>query len=233
MRSKALYVVPLLIFSLLISATPVVEPLFMLDGVEVEPERIMQLPQEDIDHITVLKDGAATSIYGERGKDGVVEIGTKDAAKEAASEATQDNIEDDIVWELCEEMPEYDGDMNDIQKYISQHINYPEEVTDYGLQGALLISFIVEKDGSISNIRSQFAVDTKEEVIATITAAQKNRPKVAQDEEIERIMQIWKSSAEKLVSDLVRDVPGRWKPGRQNGHVVRARVTYPLRYRLQ
>ena len=233
MRSKALYVVPLLIFSLLISATPVVEPLFMLDGVEVESERIMQLPQEDIDHITVLKDGAATSIYGERGKDGVVEIGTKDAAKEAASEATQDNIVDDKVWELCEEMPEYDGDMNDIQKYISQHINYPEEVTDYGLQGALLISFIVEKDGSISNIRSQFAENTKEEVIATITAAQKNRPKVAQDEEIERIMQIWKSSAEKLVSDLVRDVPGRWKPGRQNGHVVRARVTYPLHYRLQ
>ena len=97
----------------------------------------------------------------------------------------------------------------------------------------LVVSFVVEKDGSISDIRSQFAENTKEEVIATITAAQKNRPKVAQDEEIERIMQIWKSSAEKLVSDLVRDVPGRWKPGRQNGHVVRARVTYPLRYRLQ
>jgi TonB-dependent SusC/RagA subfamily outer membrane receptor len=230
MRSKALYIVPLLIFSLLISATPVVEPLFMLDGVEVEAEHVKQLPQEDIDHITVLKDGAATSIYGERGKDGVVEIGTKEAAKEEAAETAQNN---EIVYEICEEMPEYDGDMSDIQKYISQHINYPEEVTDYNLQGALLISFIVEKDGSISDIRSQFAVDTKEEVVATITATLKNKPKVAQDEEIERIMQIWKSSAEKLVSDLVRDVPGRWKPGRQNGHVVRARVTYPLRYKLQ
>lgn len=229
MRSKALYVVPLLIFSLLISATPVVEPLFMLDGVEVEPERIMQLPQEDIDHITVLKDGVATRIYGERAKDGVVEIGTKDAAKEEAAEETaQDNIVDDKVWDICEEMPEFVGGDAALKEYISRHLTYPSKVSDYGLQGCMRVSFIVEMDGSISNVTAVLSNETGSEVDAVITGFHRDDEIQLNGEIAAQLLHEWAASAEQFF----RDMP-RWKPGRQNGHVVRARVTYPLRYRLQ
>ena len=203
MRSKVLYVVPLLIFSLLISATPVVEPLFMLDGVEVEAERVKQLPQEDIDHITVLKDGVSTRIYGERGKDGVVEIGTKDAAKEeAAEEATQDNM--------------------------SRHLTYPSKVSDYGVQGCMRVSFIVEMDGSISNVTAVLSNETGSEVDAVITGFHRDDEIQLNGEIAAQLLHEWAASAEQFF----RDMP-RWKPGRQNGHVVRARVTFPLHYRLQ
>ena len=49
-------------------------PLFILDGFEVSLERVMDLNNDDIENITVLKDASATSLYGARGANGVVVI---------------------------------------------------------------------------------------------------------------------------------------------------------------
>lgn len=51
------------------------EPLYVIDGVAVE--NINNLNPELINNINVLKDGAATATYGEKGKNGVIEITTK------------------------------------------------------------------------------------------------------------------------------------------------------------
>ncbi len=51
------------------------EPLYVVDGVAVET--IKSLNPKSIESINVLKDGAATVIYGEKGKNGVIEITTK------------------------------------------------------------------------------------------------------------------------------------------------------------
>ena len=69
------------------------EPLFVVDGVIMQGvehldvngsdpiEDLMQkefgIKQSDIESVTVLKDGAATAIYGEKGKNGVIEIKTR------------------------------------------------------------------------------------------------------------------------------------------------------------
>ena len=70
------------------------EPLLVVDGVIMqgvehldvnEPTSIMDvlmlkefgIKQSDIESVTVLKDGAATAIYGEKGKNGVIEIKTR------------------------------------------------------------------------------------------------------------------------------------------------------------
>lgn len=47
-------------------------PLFILDGFEISLERMMDLNQEEIESITILKDASATAIYGARGANGVV-----------------------------------------------------------------------------------------------------------------------------------------------------------------
>ena len=49
-------------------------PLFILDGFEVDLEQVMDLNNEDIESITVLKDASATALYGARGANGVVVI---------------------------------------------------------------------------------------------------------------------------------------------------------------
>ena len=49
-------------------------PLFILDGFEITLERMMDLDEEDIASVTILKDAASTAIYGSRGSNGVVVI---------------------------------------------------------------------------------------------------------------------------------------------------------------
>jgi TonB-dependent starch-binding outer membrane protein SusC len=54
-----------------------VEPLFVIDGIPVDEDGFRSLNQNDIATITILKDAGATSIYGNRGSNGVIVITTK------------------------------------------------------------------------------------------------------------------------------------------------------------
>ena len=52
-------------------------PLFIMDGFEITLERMMDLDDNQIETITLLKDASATAMYGTRGANGVVVITTK------------------------------------------------------------------------------------------------------------------------------------------------------------
>ena len=52
-------------------------PLFILDGTEVSLEYIFNMPTEDIENITILKDASATSFYGSKAVNGVIVITTR------------------------------------------------------------------------------------------------------------------------------------------------------------
>ena len=60
-------------------------PLFVLDGFVVPMSRILDLDPERVENITVLKDAAATSVYGSRAANGVVVVETKVAPDGALS----------------------------------------------------------------------------------------------------------------------------------------------------
>ncbi len=52
-------------------------PLFILDGTEVDVSYVFDMPSEDIESISVLKDAAATSFYGSKAANGVIVITTR------------------------------------------------------------------------------------------------------------------------------------------------------------
>ena len=54
-----------------------IEPLFIIDGVPVDQDNFRSLNTNDIKSVSVLKDAAATSIYGNRGAGGVILVTTK------------------------------------------------------------------------------------------------------------------------------------------------------------
>ena len=60
-------------------------PLFVLDGFIVSMSRILQLDPQRIENVTILKDAAATAIYGSRASNGVIVIETKVAPDGALS----------------------------------------------------------------------------------------------------------------------------------------------------
>lgn len=56
------------------------------------------------------------------------------------------------VYMVVEQQPEYPGGMNELMKYLRSNIKYPAESFEKGSQGRSYIQFIVEKDGSVSNV---------------------------------------------------------------------------------
>ena len=57
-----------------------VEPLYVIDGVPMGSDNFRSINPNDIDNITVLKDAGATSIYGNRGANGVIVVTTKNGS---------------------------------------------------------------------------------------------------------------------------------------------------------
>ena len=54
---------------------------------------------------------------------------------------------------VTEKMPSFrSGEIKDFRNWIQMHIQYPAEAMKNNIQGRVIVSFIVEKDGSVSNI---------------------------------------------------------------------------------
>ena len=60
--------------------------------------------------------------------------------------------DDDIPMLVPEIMPEFPGGLPALYTYLRQNVNYPTYAKEIGIQGTVYLSFVVEKDGSISNV---------------------------------------------------------------------------------
>lgn len=63
-------------------------------------------------------------------------------------------IAEETPFIVVEKMPEFPGGMNGLQEFLAKHTEYPEEAKETGIQGTVYLYFVVEKDGSISNIKT-------------------------------------------------------------------------------
>lgn len=65
---------------------------------------------------------------------------------------------DDKIYSTCEIMPEYPGGQSALFQYLARTIKYPEESQQKGEQGKVTVSFIVNKDGSLSDYKIESGV---------------------------------------------------------------------------
>lgn len=61
------------------------------------------------------------------------------------------SIETGKVYDVVEHMPQFPGGPSAMFKFLADNIHYPEEAEKKGAQGRVIIAFIVECDGSVSN----------------------------------------------------------------------------------
>ena len=54
------------------------------------------------------------------------------------------------VYDVVEEMPSFPGGQEALMSYLSNNIEYPIEAQEKGVEGRVLVNFIIEEDGSIS-----------------------------------------------------------------------------------
>ena len=60
-------------------------------------------------------------------------------------------VSQDSIYRVAEVMPQYPGGPNEMMKYIQENIKYPQSAKDNKIEGRVFVSFVVEKDGSITN----------------------------------------------------------------------------------
>ena len=57
------------------------------------------------------------------------------------------------VFDVVEEMPSFPGGQGALMSYLASNIKYPVVAQENGVQGRVIVSFVVERDGSISDVR--------------------------------------------------------------------------------
>ena len=109
----------------------------------------------------------------------------------------QDVFEDDVVEEIddevavvedeaetappvyfTEEMPEYPGGMEALNSFLSKEIQYPEVARNNGITGTVLVEFVVERDGRMSNAKVKVPLypDCDKEAVRGIMAMPRWKP---------------------------------------------------------
>ena len=71
----------------------------------------------------------------------------------------KDTTTDDKVYDVCEQMPTYEGGDAALLKYLGENWKLPDEYKERGIQGRMVVGFVVEKDGSLTNVKVLRAVD--------------------------------------------------------------------------
>ena len=93
---------------------------------------------------------------------------------------------DQTVFEIVEEQPEFPGGMEAFMKYLAKNIQYPERAVDNGIQGKVMVRFVVERNGSASQVEIIKGVDPEldKEAARVVKAMPKWKPGRQQGKEV-------------------------------------------------
>lgn len=80
------------------------------------------------------------------------------------------------VFVVVENMPEFPE--GNVQRWISKHVKYPQLAQENGIQGKVFIQFVIEKDGSISDVKVLRGVDSSldQEAVRVVKSMPKWKP---------------------------------------------------------
>ena len=145
---------------------------------------------------------------------------------------------DNKVYEVVEVLPEYPGGQEAMSQYFTTNIKYPAEAQEYGIQGSVRVSFVVETDGTLADVKAVQTTDLKTGLaLPEVAVVAFDRNKSAEENEQARQqaeheaagVKALKAEAERAVKAL----PERWTPGKDKGQPVRVHFTLPIVFKLQ
>lgn len=61
--------------------------------------------------------------------------------------------DDEAIFFVVEVQPEFPGGLDSMYAYIQKNLIYPEKAKAEGIEGRVFITFTIEKDGSVSNVK--------------------------------------------------------------------------------
>ena len=87
-------------------------------------------------------------------------------------------IDNDSIYQTVDEMPEFPGGEKALMDYVSNNVKYPQKAKDKNIAGRVFVGFVVEKDGSVSNVKVLRAIGggCDEEAVRVIKGMPKWKP---------------------------------------------------------
>lgn len=218
--------------------------------------KLLDIDAEDIESITVLKNDAAIEKWGDKGSNGVILINTKskddvkDLVKKLPGAAVDGdgNItlngksvskimlndkevfnNNDTIYNAVKERAKFPGGDEECFKFVSENVRYPKLCLYFGVQGRVIVRFVVEKDGSITHIEKVRGVG-----------------ETLSEEEVTSYKQEHPDSPEQLkagqdLGDLlfgeakrVMELMPKWEPAKdKDGNAVRSFYSLPFMFYLR
>ncbi len=132
------------------SSVKFVPPVIKKDN-EVKPEEELK-SQEELN-----KTNTAIGAFDVKGNDEAA--GEVLKAKEVIAQPEPPKEEETKVFDVVEQMPSFPGGPSALMQYLSSNIKYPVVAEENGVQGRVIVTFVVEKDGSITDVRVVKGVD--------------------------------------------------------------------------
>ena len=120
--------------------------------------------------------------------------------------------------------PIYPGGAAELMKFLSYNIKYPVEAEHYGVEGRVQVSFYVESDGTVSEVK----------VVNTELKNRLSDKKFSKYSDIDKYAMRQKGEGQ-LKEEAVRVVSKmpKWEPAKRRGQKVRVRYTLPVSFRLK
>jgi protein TonB len=87
------------------------------------------------------------------------EIEIEDTESDEDEEIEIEEEDDEEFFMVVENMPEFPGGDLGLMKYIQKHVKYPAIAKEYNITGKVYVSFIVDKSGSVTNVKIVRGVD--------------------------------------------------------------------------
>ncbi len=147
----------------------------------------------------------------------------KTAFKQQLDKVATEKNGKEPVFSIVDEQPEFPQGMPALFKFLGQNIKYPKSARDAGGQGTVYVGFIVETDGSITNVNIKKNVPVT--VRDTITLIETNGVKG------NKIVEKMDYSLGKEAVRVISMMP-KWKPGKKDGKEVRVVYTLPIKFKL-
>jgi protein TonB len=97
---------------------------------------------------------------------------------EGEVELVVEETDDEPPMMFTEEMPEYPGGPEALNAFLTREIQYPEVARNNGITGTVLIEFVVEKDGRVSNAKVKVPLfpECDKEAVRGVMAMPKWKP---------------------------------------------------------
>jgi len=128
-------------------------PVIKKDDLVKEENQVKQMDQLDAKVAVGTKDEEGT-------KDRTVEAVRSDIAVAAPPPPPAPKPEvSNKVFDVVEEMPSFPGGQGALMAFLSSNIKYPVVAQENGVQGRVIVGFVVERDGSITDVKIMRSVD--------------------------------------------------------------------------